>query len=112
MELLKTYLIKPEQSVDLTEFTQMKSIYNVPVNNGDNGILLVAYSEEAGGHLYIAEGDGVFAGDEKDIPLEANTYTIAYLESGPFMMHKGAEKGHIRLYSDSENVNAAAIQLK
>ena len=112
MELLKTYLIKPEQSVVLAEFTQLNSTCNVPVNNGDNGILLVAYTEQAGNHLYVAEGDGVFAGDEKEIPLEANKYTVTYLESGPFMFHKGKEKGHIRLYSDSENVTAAAIQLK
>ncbi len=112
MELLKTYSIKPEQSATLTEFTQMNSSYKVPVNNGDNGLLLVAYTEQAGAHMYIAQGDGVFAGDEKDIPLEANKYTVTYLESGPFMIHEGENKGHIYMYSDNENVTAAMILLK
>ncbi len=112
IEQLKTYSIKPEQAVTMSEFTQMINDYLIPVNNGDNGILLVAYTEHENCNVYIAPGDGVFAGDEKSIHLQPNKYTFVYLESGPFMIHEGENRGHIRLYSDVEEVNAAAILLK
>ncbi len=66
----------------------------------DEGRMVLLLRSEEGEPVTIHAGDGVFAGKDKVVELNKN-YKMVLLETGPYMVTKGPNKGRIIISGES-----------